>query len=119
MKGMMTDPLIAPDTLLLALMQADVYPWTQTFARWEIEPINTTVPSGTVVLRDMFKNRSTSSSMEPDSSLMMDRQRPSTDGSTAGKFWSQRTMTVLFTTPPPRSECQRRSGTWDRLCTSS
>jgi hypothetical protein len=93
---MMTDPLIAPDTLLLALMQADVYPWTPTFATWEIEPINITVPSSTVVLRDMFKNRSTSSSMEPDSSLMMDRQRPSTDGSTAGKFWSQRTDLIMY-----------------------
>jgi hypothetical protein len=74
MNGTTTTPLMAPPNLLLALIQADVYPCTPTFASRETEPTKMTVPSGTVMFFEIFRKRSISSSMVPESKRMIERQ---------------------------------------------
>jgi hypothetical protein len=77
-----------------------------------------TVPGGTVIeFLVILMAKSTKSSKHPFSSLTMARHLFSQDGSTAGKFWSAKTMTDLLvpSPPPPKYRMARRAGGTDPL----
>jgi hypothetical protein len=68
---------------------------------WLKDPMTNTVPDGTEIkFFVMLIAKSTRSSRQPFSNLTMARHLFSHEGSTAGKFWSAKTMTALLASPP-------------------